>query len=215
MAGSPAGFIRVHTRLGVPSHVPEIRLHLADDVFALWERLESELCRPGLAPPFWGAAWAGGQALARYLLDVPERVAGRTVFDLASGCGLVAIAAALAGAATVTANEIDAYAVAAIGMNAAANGVTVECVLGDVLDREPPEAAVVLAGDVCYDRKLVDRLLPFLEKARARGSEVLIGDPGRTYLPAGGFEALAVYEVPAPTELEGVDVRRSTVWRLP
>ncbi|MHA6795549.1 class I SAM-dependent methyltransferase [Pseudonocardia bannensis] len=214
MPAAPADFIRAHTRLDVPPCVPEIRLHLADDVVALWEQTEAELRRSGLPPPFWGAAWAGGQALARYLLDSPETVRGRTVFDFASGCGLAAIAAAKAGAASVTANEIDEYAIAAIGLNTAANDVTLSCVHGDVLDRDPPDAAVVLAGDICYDKAMVDRVLPFLERLRERGSEVFVGDPGRAYLPKDRFEALAVYDVPVP-EMEGVEVRRTTVWRVP
>ncbi|NMH97445.1 class I SAM-dependent methyltransferase [Pseudonocardia acidicola] len=214
MAAAPADFIRAHTRLAAAPHVPEITLHLADDVFALWEQMEAELGRTGLPPPFWGAAWAGGQALARYLLDAPGLVAGRTVLDFASGCGLVAIAAAKAGAAAVTANEIDEYAAVAIALNTAINGIDVTCLPADVLDQDPPDAEVVLAGDVCYDKKMADRVLPFLEKARARGSEVLVGDPGRTYMPKGRFEALAAYDVPVP-EMEGVDIRRCTVWRLP
>jgi predicted nicotinamide N-methyase len=158
--------------------------------------------------------WAGGQVLARYLLDHPGTVAGRTVLDLASGCGLVAIAAARAGAAAVTANEIDRYAIAAIALNSVANDVTVTAVSGDVLDDDPPDVAVVLAGDVCYDRTMTGRVLSFLERARASGAQVLLGDPGRAYLPRDGFEALATYEI-AVARVEGVAVRHSTVWRLP
>ncbi|GEL19019.1 class I SAM-dependent methyltransferase [Pseudonocardia asaccharolytica] len=210
---TPVDFVRAHTRLAAPPLVSEIALYLADDVIALWEKMETELDHTGLPPPFWAAAWAGGQALARYVLDVPESVAGRTVLDLASGCGIAAIAAAVAGAARVTAVEVDEHAVAAIGLNTAANGIAVDCVLRDVLDDEPADAGIVLAGDVCYDRSMTGRVLPFLLRSRARGSDVLIGDPGRAYLPKDRLTALATYDVPVP-EMEGVDIRRTTVWRL-
>ncbi|MFC5994898.1 class I SAM-dependent methyltransferase [Pseudonocardia hispaniensis] len=213
MTEALVGFVRAHTRLAAPPLVPEITVHLADDIVALWERMEAELGRSGLAPPFWAAAWAGGQALARYVLDMPALVAGRAVLDLASGCGIVAIAAAAAGAARVTAVEIDEHAVAAIGLNTAANGVAVDRVLGDVLDEASTDAEVVLAGDVCYDRTMTQRVLPYLARARAGGSDVLLGDPGRAYLPTDRLAALAAYDVPVP-EMEGADSRRTTVWRL-
>ena len=137
------------------------------------------------SPPFWAAAWPGGQALARYVLDVPELVAGRSVLDLGSGSGLVAVAAALAGARRVVASEIDPFGAAAVAVNAADNGVGPFEVVGDVLDAGPPDVDVVLAGDVCYDRAMSERVLPYLDAARARGAVVLLGDPGRPYVPHG------------------------------
>jgi predicted nicotinamide N-methyase len=210
----PARFVRDTTRLGVATLVPEIRLHLADEVFRLWERSERETGRGPAPPPFWASAWAGGQALARYVLDTPTVVAGREVFDLASGCGVVAVAAARSGAARVVANDVDAYAVAAIGLNAEANGVTVEPVLGDLLDGDALGAGVVLAGDVFYDRDFADRALSFMDRAAARGAEVLVGDPGRAHLPRARFDLVTSYDVPVPEELEGVTAKRTTVWRL-
>jgi predicted nicotinamide N-methyase len=206
-------FVRANTRLVAPAQVPELRLHIAGEAFGLWTRTEELLGRTGLPPPFWAFAWAGGQALARYLLDHPDLVAGRSVFDLASGSGLVAIAAAFAGAAAVTASEVDQLAAAAIALNAEANDVVVSCARGDALDGDGAGAEVVLAGDVFYERPMADRVLPFLERARARGATVLIGDPGRTYLPRTRFEALATYEVPVPRAIEGADVKQTTVWQ--
>jgi predicted nicotinamide N-methyase len=205
--------LRSHTRLAGVPFVPEVRLHQADDAITLWERTEEETgtTQP---PPFWAFAWAGGQALARYVLDNPGLVAGRTVFDLASGSGLVAIAAAKAGAAAVTANEIDPLAVEAVAANAAANGVEVTTALGDVLAGDAGGAGVVLAGDVFYSRPMTERVLPFLERAAARGATVLVGDPGRAYLPRGRFAAVAAYEVPVPRALEDAEFKTTTVYRL-
>ncbi len=184
---------------------------VADDVVALWEALEGA-GGAGTDPPFWAAAWPGGQALARHVLDVPALVAGRTVLDLGSGSGLVAVAAALAGAAEVVASEVDPYGRTAVEANAALNGVGPLRVVGDLLGGEPPATDVVLAGDVCYDREMTERVLPFLVAARARGAEVLVGDPGRPYLPVHRLQAVSVHAVP---ETEGEGVRRTTVWRLP
>jgi len=210
----PAAFIRASTRLVAPPQVPEIRLHLAGEAFALWERMAADLGRSDLPPPFWASAWAGGQALARHLLDHPGLVRGRTVLDLASGSGLVAIAAAMAGAAAVMASDVDRFAAEAIALNAAANGVAVAVRLQDLLDGDGAEAEVVLAGDVFYERPLADRVLPFLARARARGAEVLVGDPGRAYLPRPRLVPLATYDVPVERALEGSDLKRTTVWRL-
>jgi predicted nicotinamide N-methyase len=206
--------VRSHTRLAAVPFVPEVRLHQADDAITLWEHTEEET-GTRQAPPFWAFAWAGGQALARYVLDHPGLVAGRTVFDLASGSGLVAIAAVKAGAAAVTANEIDPLAVDAVALNAAANGVTVATTLGDVLAGDAGGADVVLAGDVFYSRPMTERVLPFLERAAARGATVLVGDPGRAYLPRDRFAAVASYEVPVPRALEDAEVKTTAVYRLP
>jgi predicted nicotinamide N-methyase len=211
--GQAAEFVRANTRLGAPPQVPELRLHLADEPFGLWKKTEEELGIPGSPPPYWAFAWAGGQALARYLLDNAELVRGRRVFDLGSGSGLVAIAAACAGAAEVTASDLDAMAVAAIGLNAEANGVSVAVLSEDVVDGEGVTADLVLAGDLFYEKPMARRVMRFLERAVDRGAAVLIGDPGRKYLPRLRFEALATYEVPVPAGLEDRQVKRTHVWR--
>ncbi|SFL04943.1 class I SAM-dependent methyltransferase [Geodermatophilus ruber] len=208
----PAWFVRAHTQVGRPSSVPEVRLHVAQDVVALWEAMEAERGGAGEAPPFWAAAWPGGQALARYVLDEPAAVAGRSVLDLGSGSGLVAIAAVRAGARSVLASDVDPFSRTAIGVNAGLNGVPGISVTGDVLGRDLPGVEVILAGDVCYDREMTERLLPFLERARARGCAVYLGDPGRMYLPHDRLTAVARYEIP---ETEGPGLRPTTVWRLP
>jgi predicted nicotinamide N-methyase len=199
--------------------VPEVTLLVASDVVALWEAIVAEGASggaqegagPPTEPPFWAAAWPGGQALARYVLDHPDLVRGRSVLDLGSGSGLVAVAAALSGAAAVLASEIDPYGLAAIGVNAQLNGVVEVTAVGDLLEGEPPEVSVVLAGDVCYDRLMTERVLPFLEAARRRGADVLIGDPGRPYLPHDRLGALSVVDVP---DTEGTQMRSTTVWRM-
>ena len=169
-------------------------LHLAEDSIVLGARLEAEGGR-ALPPPFWAVAWAGGQALARYIVDHPTLVAGRRVLDVASGSGLVAIAAATAGAATVTANDIDQYAVAAIALNAQVNGVAVEVNGDDLLDGDGADADVVLAGDVFYSESMARRMLGFLERVSARGARVLVGDPGRNFLPHDRMNVVASYRV--------------------
>jgi predicted nicotinamide N-methyase len=207
----PAQFVRATCRLAAVPQVAEVRLHLADDVIGLWQRAEDER-GAGQAPPFWAFAWPGGQALARYVLDHAGLVAGRRVLDLGSGSGLVAIAAALAGAAAVLASEIDALAVAAIGLNARANGVPAPTILGDVLDGDGEGAEVVLAGDVWYSRPLAERVLGFIERARARGASVLVGDIGRAFLPRERFRILEARDVPVVAELEDASVKRTMVW---
>lgn len=208
--GVPAAFVRAHTRIERPALVPELRLHVTDDVVELWEAMQ-QAAGAADEPPFWAAAWPGGQALARYVLDHPEVVAGRRVLDLGAGSGLVAVAAARAGARSVLASDPDPYSAAAVAVNAETNGVGPFPVVGDVLDEEPPDVDVVLAGDVCYDRAMTERVLPFLGRAWLRGATVLLGDPGRRYVPRAGLLAAAAYDVP---DSEG-PVRRTTVWRLP
>ena len=197
--------VRDRTRLGAPPYVPEVRLYLAEEVFGLWERSG--------ALPYWAFAWAGGLGLARHVLDHPGIVRGRTVLDVASGSGLVAIAAALAGAAQVTASDVDPAAVAAIAVNAAANGVAVR-VAGDVLDGCGEGAQVVLAGDVFYEAPMAARVRPFLERAAGRGADVLVGDPGRAYLPGSGLTRVAAYRVPVLAVLEDAGTKQVTVWRV-
>jgi predicted nicotinamide N-methyase len=211
---SSAAFVLANTRLGTPPFLPELRLHLAADAFALWEETERRQGGGVAAPPFWAFPWAGGQALARHVLDHPEAVAGRRVLDLASGSGLVAVAAARAGAARVTANEIDGYAAAAITLNAAANGVPVEVRHEDLLDGTPDGAEVVLAGDVFYSRDFATRVLAFLDRARDGGADVLVGDPGRAYLPRERLTEVASHDVPVVRALEDSDRKTVTVWRL-
>ncbi len=194
--------------------VREISLYLADEPFGIWEQTEHELGRAGLPPPFWAFAWAGGQALARYLLDHPAEVAGRAVLDVAAGCGLVAIAAARAGARSVTATEVDRFAAAAIGLNAQVNDTRLTVTLADVLDGDGAGADVVLAGDVWYEKSMASRFLEFLRRASAGGREVLVGDPGRAYLPRSSLEPVACYDVLVPRALEDADIKPTTVWRL-
>ena len=213
----PVAFIRTNTVLKSTSLVPEVRLHLADTALELWQLTEDELEDRGLPPPFWAFAWAGGQALARYVLDTPEIVRGKTVFDFASGSGMVAIACALAGAERVVANEIDVFAICAIRLNAEANGISDRLVIldHDVLS-DPPEGTydLMLAGDVCYEKPMADLAIPFLRARAKSGVEVLIGDPGRTYLPKSGLEQVSEYRVPVPRDLEDSDLRRTVVWRV-
>ncbi len=212
-AATARAFILENTALRRPPHVPEIALHLADEAHDLWLRTEEELAAIGLPPPFWAFAWAGGQGLARYVLDHPQAVAGRQVLDFATGSGLVAIAAARAGADIVTAADIDPFCETAVAMNAAANGVAVAFTARDMIGTDEGWD-VVLAGDVFYDAGLVARVLPWFEALRDRGAEVLVGDPGRHYLPKQRFAPLATYEVPVTRALEDAEVKRTTVWRL-
>jgi predicted nicotinamide N-methyase len=207
----PADFVRAHTRLAPVPFVPELVLHQADEPISLW--VETEAGGREQPPPFWAFACAGGQALARHVLDALELVAGRDVLDLATGSGLVAIAAARAGARPVTANDVDPLSLAAAGANAAANGVDVRFVEGDLLETDD-RYAVILAGDVFYSREMSGRVLPFLCRAAARGALVLVGDPGRAYLPTDGMIERASYDVPVPESLESVAVRHTTVWQV-
>ncbi len=204
-------FIRTHTAPAPVPFVPELVLHQADEPIALWEKTEESGTEQ--PPPFWAFAWAGGQALARHVLDHPGLVAGRSVLDLATGSGLVAVAAVRAGADPVTANDIDPLSLAAAEVNAAANGVTIRTMEADLLDTDDAYG-VILAGDVFYSREMAGRVLPFLRRAAGRGSLVLVGDPGRAYLPAEGMIRQATYEVPVVESLESVPVRRTTVWQV-
>jgi predicted nicotinamide N-methyase len=208
--GKREAFIRAHTRLLPVPHTPEISLHVADEATALWEKTEEELGALGLPPPFWAFAWAGGQALARYILDNPQIVRGKRVLDFAAGSGLVGIAAGKAGAARVEAADIDPFALAAMPLNAAANGVTLKPRGTDLIDtREGWD--VLLAGDICYDRDIAARVIPWLESLHRAGTTVLIGDPGRSYLPK-TLIRLAEYSVPTTRDLEDAEIKRSGVW---
>lgn len=206
-------FIEAQTRLLPVPHAPEIQLHVAEEATELWQKTEDELAIIGLPPPFWAFAWAGGQALARYLLDHPETVRGLRVLDFATGSGLVAIAAMRAGADSVEACDIDAFAIEAVALNAAANGVAVQAIGSDLIGRDEGWD-VICAGDVCYEREMAERIISWLTTLQARGARVLIGDPGRAYLPKDRLEALASYEVPVTRSLEDAEIKRSTVWQL-
>ncbi|HEX6858727.1 MAG TPA: methyltransferase [Caulobacteraceae bacterium] len=208
-------FILDNTRLQAPPHAPELVLHLADEITPIWRMTEEALEEMGLPPPFWAFAWAGGQALARYVLDHPETVRGKRVIDFASGSGIVAIAAMKAGAARVLAADIDSFCGPAIALNAAANGVEVAFTDANLLDAPPPDADVILAGDICYEKPLAEQVMAWLTAARAAGAAVLIGDPGRTYFPREGLIKLAQYQVPTTRELEDMEVKKTAVWTLP
>jgi predicted nicotinamide N-methyase len=211
-----ARFIAANTRRQAPPHTPEIQLHLADEITPIWRLTEEALAEIGLPPPFWAFAWAGGQALARYVLDHPGVVAGQRVLDFACGSGIVGVAAALAGAAEITCADIDAFCGAAVGLNAAANGVSLAYTNEDLLHAPPPEwAQVILAGDICYEKPLAERVMAWLRSARAAGATVLVGDPGRTYFPRTGLVKLAEYQVPTTRELEDMAVKKTAVWTLP
>lgn len=206
-------FIRANTALIAPPHVPEIRLHLAEESHALWLKTEEELQEIGLPPPFWAFAWAGGQGLARYILDHPEIVQGKSVLDFATGSGLVGIAAAKAGARQVIAADIDPFCREAVRLNAAANAVTIDFTADDQIGRDGGWD-VILAGDVFYQKDFADRLVQWFEVLRRRGADVLVGDPGRSYLPKHRLQQLAVYQVPVTRDLEDAEVKKTTVWRF-
>jgi predicted nicotinamide N-methyase len=207
-------FIAANTRLLAPPLVPEIRLHLAEESLPIWQKTEEELGEINVPPPYWAFAWAGGQALARYLIDNAGLVRGRSVLDLGAGSGLTAIAAKLAGAGDVLAADIDGLALAAARLNAEANGVSFATTSDDLLAARPLSHGVVLVGDLFYERELAARVLAFIEAATAAGALVLIGDPKRSYFPAGRFTLAAAYEVPVTRELEDAEIKKTSVWRL-
>ncbi|HEY2444983.1 MAG TPA: methyltransferase [Rhizomicrobium sp.] len=232
MEGHPAQFIRANTELAAPPLVPEIDLHLATEVVPLWRKTEEELQLEGVPPPYWAFAWAGGQALARYVLDHRETVATRAVLDLGTGSGLVAISAAKAGARSVLAADVDEFAAAAIALNCWANGVScttrrpcgertragrrgekVEITTDDVIG-QPCTWDVILVGDMCYERPLASRLLEWLDQCARNRAEVFLGDPGRAYFPASGTVRLATYRVQTTRELEDREIRETSVYRL-
>lgn len=208
-----ARFITQQTALLPTPHVPEILLHVAHEAMALWQKTEDELEEIGLPPPFWAFAWAGGQALARYVLDNPGIVAGKAVLDFASGSGLVGIAAMKAGAARCEGAEIDTFAIEAMRLNGAANHVTLSPRLEDVVGRDDGWE-VILAGDVCYEQGMAGRVIAWLASLQERGATVLIGDPGRSYLPKARLEEMATYMVKTVGALEDNEIKKTCVWRL-
>ena len=207
---TPEDFIRANAELMSPPLVPEIKLHLATEVVPLWRKTEEELHQMGVPPPYWAFAWAGGQALARYILDHPDIVRGKNVLDFGAGSGLVALAAAKAGAARVLAADIDAFSVAAIAANAEANGLHVATTSGDLIG-SAEAFDVILVGDMCYERPLAERLMAWLQSSQAA---ILLGDPGRSYFPKDGLVRLALYNVSVTRELEDREIRETGVWRL-
>ena len=208
----PADFIRANTVVVRPPLVPEIALHLASEITPIWQATETWLHETGLQPPFWAFAWPGSQALARHLLDRPDRVAGCRVLDFAAGGGLAAIAAARAGAISVEAAEIDPLAIAAIGCNAALNGVAVATLAGDVVG-QPCRWDLLVCGDVCYEAPMTGHILPWL-RGMARVADVWVADPGRAYVPRERIESLARYRVPTTLELEDRTERIVELFRL-
>jgi predicted nicotinamide N-methyase len=229
MSKDRAAFIRANTQIASPPLVPEIRLHLATEVTLLWHATEASLARDQLPPPYWAFAWPGGQALARLILDEPARVRGKRVLDFGAGGGVASIAAMKAGAREVAAAEIDPFATVALALNAALNDVQITIESRDFLVSEmafsdrsgvrnaifPAEWDVILIGDMCYERPLADRLLAFLQAAAAKGAEILLGDPGRAYLPKTGLELVTSYAVPTSLDLEDRVNRDTAVYRLP
>jgi predicted nicotinamide N-methyase len=214
MGPSTRSFVLRHTRLGAVPGVDAVRLHLGDEILPLWHDVQVETHDPDAPLPYWAFAWGGGLAIARFLADHPEAVIGRRILDIASGSGLCAIAALRAGATEATAVDIDPFAVAAIRVNARANGVRMAVIERDVLDDEPPDADVVLAGDCWYEAGFAARITAWLRAASDTGLDVLIGDPGRRYLRTDELEELACYEVRTTTELEDLDRKDARVYRL-
>ena len=213
MSSDAASFIRAETAVDTPSLAPEIKLHLASAVTPLWHATEATLEAKQLPPPYWAFAWPGGQALARHLLDRPALVAGKSVLDFGAGSGLVAIAAAKAGAARSITAEIDPFAIAAMRLNAELNQVAIETEAGDIIGRDDGWD-IILIGDMCYERPLAERLTPWLRQLAARGATVLLGDPGRAYLPKAGLTKIAEYAVPTSLDLEDRTIRETVIWQL-
>ena len=211
---NPEEFVQNNTAIAAPSLVPELRLHLATEVTPLWQATEQTLEEEGLPPPYWAFAWPGSQALARHILDHPQRVCGRRVFDFGAGCGLAAIAAAHAGAAEVTANDIDPFSLAAIRLNAALNGVVVTTAAGNRLHGPPPAADIILCGDVCYEQPMATATMAWLGGAVRNGIEVWLADPGRAFLPATGLRLQAEYLVPTNRDLEDREIRATRIFYL-
>jgi predicted nicotinamide N-methyase len=212
-AADPTAFILAQTAIAAPPLVPEIKLHLATEITPIWEATEATLAAMNLPPPYWAFAWAGGQALTRFLIDHPDWVKGKRVLDFAAGSGLSAIGAAKAGAAQTQAAEIDDFAIAAIALNARINNVAIDLVREDLVGVEP-RWDVVLAGDVCYERPMAEKVIAWFRALASRGVAILMGDPGRAYLPQSGLLELARYQVPTSLELEDRTQRETIVWRL-
>jgi predicted nicotinamide N-methyase len=206
-------FIRANTRIAAVPGLP-LRMYQADELTPIWEATEKDLAAVNVAPPFWAFPWAGGQALSHYLTDNPEAVRGKRVLDIACGSGLVGVAAALAGAAEVVANDIDAICEAAVALNAELNGVTIGWLGGNLLADEPPPYDVIVAADVFYEQRPAQMFRAFLERAHANGTAIFAGDPGRTYFPRDAFRQVAEYAVETTTEIENNPLQHARVWTL-
>ncbi|MEO8571029.1 MAG: 50S ribosomal protein L11 methyltransferase [Chloroflexota bacterium] len=204
-----------YTRLRPMVGIANVRLHLADEASEVWQATAAATGVSSVPIPFWAFAWAGGLAIARYIQEHPEEVGDKCVVDFATGSGLCAIVAIRHGAAMAIGVDIDPFAEAAVALNARANGVRVGFIGRDLLDEEPPDADLLLAGDTWYEGPLADRVLPWLRRAAAKGTRVLVGDPGRRFLPAGDLQALAAYEVTTTTQLEDRAVLRARVFTMP
>ena len=209
---APRDFILANTRLISPPLLPEIRLHLAEESLPIWEKTEEQLGEINVPPPYWAFAWAGGQALARFILDNKHLISGKTVLDLGAGSGLTAIAARLSGARAVLAADIDAIALEAVRINAEANGVKIDVTSSDLLAVSTTLHDIILVGDLFYERQLADRVLAFIEAAKLQGTMILIGDPQRNYFPRNRFTLAAEYQVPVTRELEDAEIKRTAVW---
>lgn len=209
-----ANFIRAQTKIAKPSLVPELKLHLATEISPIWRATQNELDDMGLPPPYWAFCWPGGQALTRYIIDHPATSKGKRVLDFAAGSGLSGIAAARAGAASVTAAEIDAFAAEAIRLNAYLNKARIDVVTEDLVGRMDLGLDLVLAGDVCYERPMAERVFAWFENLADAGVTILMGDPGRAYLPRKGLVEVARYQVPTSIDLEDKDMRLTIVWRI-
>jgi len=212
--GAAKAFIAGNTQVLTPPLVPEVRLHLAEESLPIWQKTEEELGEMNVPPPFWAFAWAGGQALARYILDNPGLLAGKRVLDLGSGSGLTAIAAMKAGAAAALASDLDRLSLAAVDLNAGINGVAIDTTAENLLESAPGDFDVVLVGDLFYERQLAELVTRFIDAAVGKGALVLIGDPQRNYFPKGRFAVAAEYRVPVTRELEDAEIKRTSVWRL-
>jgi predicted nicotinamide N-methyase len=216
LPADPEGFIRANLALERPAMVPEFRLWLATEYVPIWQATEAWMEEQNIDPPYWAFCWPGGQAIARYLLDNPGTVRGKRVIDFAAGSGVSSMAAARSGAASVTANDIDLLSLIAARLNAEANGLALEVSADDWLADagRAPEADVVIAGDVCYEREMSVRALAWLRGHANAGRLVLLGDPGRNYFSAQGLEELARYEIPTSLQLENRGMRETVVWRV-
>jgi predicted nicotinamide N-methyase len=217
MASPHRSFVLRHTQLQRVPSLEEVRLHLAEEVLPLWHDVQVETGDDDSPPPYWAFAWGGGLAVGRYLRDHPEAVAGKRVFDFAAGSGICAIAALTAGAAEAIASDIDPFACAAMELNARALGAAgkhMHITSRDVLDDDPPDVDVILAGDCWYAEALAVRVRPWLLRAHAAGIEILAGDPGRRYTPTDDFVEVGSYMVRTTTELEDQDRKQAWVYRL-
>ena len=207
-------FIRANTKALTPPLVPEVRLYLAEESLPIWQKTEEQLQQQNIPPPFWAFAWAGGQALARYLLDHREIVEGKQVLDLGSGSGLTAIAARRAGASVVLAADVDPLSVIATELNAELNRVAIDVTSQNMLESSAGGYDVIIVADLFYERELADQVLAFVRSAKEQGATVLVGDPKRSYFPMDEFTALETYEVDVTRELEDALIKKTSVWQL-